>query len=134
VARVLIDTSAIFALVDRNDANHAAARAGLAVLQKRRAEPLLTNFIVAESHALLLARLGGTIARRWLLENAWAVERVMEEDEARARAIIARYADKTYSYTDATSFAVMERRGLKLAFAFDPHFRQHGFQLVDADR
>ncbi len=134
MARVLVDTSAVFALVDRSDANHAAARAVLAVLQKRRAEPLLTNFIVAESHALLLARLGGPMARRWLLENAWAVERVTEDDEARARTIIARYADKAYSYTDATSFAVMERRGLKIAFAFDPHFRQHGFQLVEADR
>jgi predicted nucleic acid-binding protein len=134
VARVLVDTSAVFALVDRSDDNHAAARTVLAGLQKQRAEPLLTNFIVAESHALLLARLGSTIARAWLLGNAWSIERVSEEDEARARAIIARYDDKTYSYTDATSFAVMERRGLKLAFAFDPHFRQHGFQLIDAGR
>jgi hypothetical protein len=57
--------------MDRGDANHAAARAVLTALQKRRAEPLLTNLIVAESHALLLARLGGTIARTWLLGNAW---------------------------------------------------------------
>jgi uncharacterized protein len=132
VARILVDTSAVFALVDRSDANHAAARTVLASLRKRRVEPLLTNFIVAESHALLLARLGSTIGRTWLLGNLWPVERVTEDDEVRARAIIARYDDKTYSYTDATSFAVMERRGLKVAFAFDPHFRQHGFQLVDA--
>ena len=131
MARVLVDTSAVFALLDRDDANHAAARSALAALQKRRAEPLLTNFIVAESHALLLARLGSRVARSWLLGNAWPIERVTEEDEARARAIIARYTDKTYSYTDATSFAVMERRTLKMAFAFDPHFQQHGFQLVD---
>jgi uncharacterized protein len=134
VARILVDTSAVFALVDRSDANHAAARTALGALRQQRAEPLLTNFIVAESHALLLARLGAPIARTWLLGNAWPVERVTEDDEARARAIIARYDDKTYSYTDATSFAVMERRGLKAAFAFDPHFRQHGFQLVDPGR
>ena len=42
-------------------------------------------------------------------------------------------SDKTYSYTDATSFAVMERLGLKTAFAFDPHFRQHGFQVLGTD-
>ncbi|MCL4849634.1 MAG: PIN domain-containing protein [Acidobacteria bacterium] len=133
MAHVLVDTSAVYALVDRSDANHATARAALTTLRKRRAEPLLTNFIVAESHALLLARLGGSIARTWLLSNAWPIERVTEEDEARARAIIARYSDKTYSYTDATSFAVMERRVLKVAFAFDPHFRLHGFQLLDAN-
>ena len=134
MARVLVDTSAIFALVDRSDANHAAARAVLTALQKRRAEPLLTNFIVAEAHALLLARLGAAVARTWLLGNAWSIERATEDDEGRASAIIARYGDKSYSYTDAISFAVMERRGLRLAFAFDPRFRQHGFQLVDADR
>ena len=50
------------------------------------------------------------------------------------RTIIARYEDKTRSYTDATSFAVMERLGLKVAFAFDPHLRQHGFQVANAGR
>lgn len=134
MGRVLVDTSAVFALIDRSDANHAAARAALAALRTRRTEPLLTNLIVAESHALLLARLGGAIARAWLLGNAWPIERVTEEDETRARAIIALYRDKTYSYTDATSFAAMERCGLKVAFAFDPHFRQHGFQVLDTNR
>jgi uncharacterized protein len=130
VARVLVDTSAVFALVDRSDAWHSAARATLEDLRKRRVEPVLTNFIVAESHALLLARLGADLARRWLLGVAWPIERVTEEDEAKARAIVAQYADKTFSYTDATTFAVMERRNLRTAFAYDPHFRQYGFQTL----
>ncbi|MBI4264234.1 MAG: PIN domain-containing protein [Acidobacteria bacterium] len=130
MARILVDTSAVFALLDRSDVNHAAARDTLQGLKRRRTDPLLTNFIVAESHALVLSRLGADLARRWLLGNAWPVERVTEDDEARARAIIARFTDKTFSYTDATSFAVMERLGLKTAFAFDPHFRQYGFQLL----
>lgn len=123
----------MFALLDRSDANHATARDRLELLKRRRAEPLLTNFIVAESHALALGRLGADIARRWLLGNVWPVERVTEDDESKATAIVGRYVDKTYSYTDATSFAVMERLGLKTAFAFDPHFRQHGFQVLGTD-
>jgi len=130
MARVLVDTSATYALVDRRDANHEAAREILQSLRKRRAEPRLSNFIVAETHALLLSRLGADVARRWLLGNRWPVERVTDDDEDRARGIIARYADKTFSYTDATTFAVMERRGLRTAFAFDPHFRQYGFTLA----
>lgn len=130
MARVFVDTSAVFALVDRADQNHAAARATLDTLKERRVEPVLTNFIVAESHALLLARLDPALARRWLTSIAWPVERVTEEDESRARTIVVRYTDKTFTYTDATSFAVMERLGLKAAFAFDPHFRQYGFQVV----
>ena len=130
MARVFVDTSAVYALVDRSDARHTAAREILEALRQRRAQPLLTNFIVAECHALLLTRLGGTIARNWLIKNAWAIERITEDDESRARAIIERYADKTFSFTDATSFAVMERLGLKAAFAFEPHFQQFGFQVV----
>ena len=56
-----------------------------------------------------------------------SIERVSAEDEAAARQIIARYTDKTFSYTDATSWAVMTRLRIRTAFAFDPHFRQYGF-------
>ena len=45
-----------------------------------------------------------------------------------ARVLVDR--DKTFSYTDACSVAVMERLGLKTAFAFDPHFRQYGFHVL----
>lgn len=130
MAHVLVDTSAVFALVDRADANHLSAKATLTALRQRRASPLLTNFIVAESHALLLARVSADVARAWLLGNAWAIERVTQEDEAVARRIMGRYVDKSFSYTDATSFAVMERLGVRSAFAFDPHFAQYGFDPV----
>ena len=130
MARVLVDTSAVYALLDRGDACHQPARDSLENLKRVRSEPLLTNFIVAECHALALSRLGASVARKWLLANIWAVERVTPDDEATAKEIIRKYTDKTFSYTDATSFAVMGRLGLRTAFAFDPHFRQYGFQVV----
>ena len=120
----------MFALLDRGDANHRLARDTLEQLKRRRTEPFLTNFIVAESHALMLTRLGADTARRWLLSNVWPVERVREEDESKAATIVGQYVDKAFSYTDATSFALMERLGLRTAFAFGPHFHQYGFQVV----
>ena len=130
MARILVDTSAVYALLDRSDRWHDAAKVALGRLRDRHAQPTLTNFIVAESHALLLSRLGAESARTWLLTNVWSVERVSPQDEARAKEIIGQYSDKTFSFTDATSFAVMERLGLRSAFAFDPHFAQYGFELV----
>jgi predicted nucleic acid-binding protein len=130
MARVLVDTSAVFALLDRGDACHAAAKRVLDDLRRSRVEPLLTNFVVAECHALLVARLGLPIARSWLLGTAWPTEGVTDADEVRAREIIRQYKDKTFSYTDATSFAVMERLGLRRVFAFDSHFRQFGFDVI----
>ena len=130
MARILVDASAVFALVDSSDHWHSAAKAELDNLRKARSEPLLTNFIVAECHALLLARLGSQLARNWLTNNAWPVQRIMSEDEAKAISIISQYTDKTFSYTDATSFALMERLRIRKAFAFEPHFRQHGLHIV----
>ena len=133
MARILVDTSAIYALIDSDDAWHKPATQHLAKLQKARVEPLLTNFIVAECHALLLSRLNAPIARKWLLGNIWTIERVTGEDEEKASEIIQRFTDKTFSYTDATSFSVMERLKLRQVFAFDVHFQQYGFQLLGPD-
>lgn len=129
-AVILVDTSAVFAIIDRTDKNHVTAKGRLKTIKKLRLEPLLTNFIVAESHALLLTRMGGAIARQWLLSNAWRVESVIASDEQKARDLIRSHTDKDFSYTDASSFAVMERLGLDRAFAFDRHFKQYGFHLI----
>jgi hypothetical protein len=37
-----------------------------------------------------------------------------------------RFADKQWSFTDCVSKVVMDRRGIRTAFAFDGHFRQFG--------
>jgi len=41
-----------------------------------------------------------------------------------AFAILKRYTDKDFSFTDCTSFSVMRSLKLKGAFAFDRHFDQ----------
>ncbi len=130
MARVLTDTSAIYALLDRSDANHGRARAILEALRQARAQVFLTNFIVAEAHALLAGRLGHRVARQWLRGLAWPVERATEADEARASDIIYAHADQTCSYTDAVSFAVMERLTVSEAYAFDRRFLRYGFRLA----
>jgi predicted nucleic acid-binding protein len=134
MARILIDTSAIYALLDQDDACHEVAKRHLQSLKQARVEPLLTNFIIAECHALLLSRLNAQIARKWLLESIWSIERVTLQDEEKAKEIIRRYSDKTFSYTDATSFVVMERLKIRRALAFDHHFEQYGFQLLGFER
>jgi predicted nucleic acid-binding protein len=61
------------------------------------------------------------------------LERVTGQDEVRALDILTRYTDKDFSYTDATSFAVMERLGIGTVFTFDHHFGQYGFEALTAD-
>lgn len=89
-----------------------------------------SNFVVAETYALFSARHGHRVAHAWLRAFALGINRVTEEDEAAAREILFRHDDKAYSYTDATSSAVMTRLGVKLALTLDRHFAQYGFELL----
>jgi uncharacterized protein len=50
--------------------------------------------------------------------------------DRRATAIIRQYDDKAFSFTDAASFAVMQRLGIRHAFTFDRHFQQFGFSVL----
>jgi predicted nucleic acid-binding protein len=85
---------------------------------------------VAETHALTLSHLGRAAALQViqeLVDGEMRVIRVRPADERRARAILQQYGDKDFSYTDATSFAIMERLGIGTAFTFDEDFHQYGF-------
>lgn len=42
--------------------------------------------------------------------------------------------DKDFSFTDALSFAVMERLRIRTAFSLDRHFAQFGWTLVPLER
>jgi predicted nucleic acid-binding protein len=63
--------------------------------------------------------------------SGFAVERVAVADEHRAIDIIRQYDDKKFSYTDATSFSIMERLGIEHAFTFDHNFTQYGFRQLE---
>lgn len=60
--RIFVDTSAYFALANENEAFHAAASSIMSRLAESRARFFSTNFIVAETHALVLRTLGRCVA------------------------------------------------------------------------
>lgn len=123
---VLWDSSAILALLDADDADHARAVAVARDIASEARPSFVTNYIEAEAHALLLRKLGRTMARQWLLAGGLPVVRVLPAEEQKAREILARHADKDWTLSDAISFAVLEARRVGRAFTFDPHFRQYG--------
>jgi len=50
--------------------------------------------------------------------------------EQKAWQIFKKHQDKDFSFTDCSSFALMEREAIHIAFTFDKHFSQYGFETV----
>ena len=123
---VLWDSSAILALLDADDADHARAVAVARRIASEERPSFITNYIEAEAHALLLRKLGRTVAREWLLRGGLPVVRALPAEEQGGKEILARHTDKDWSLCDAISFAVLDAREVTTAFAFDRHFRQYG--------
>jgi predicted nucleic acid-binding protein len=130
---VFLDSSGYLALVSARDLHHQEARIAWTRLTDEHWRTFTTNFVVAETHALFLARLSWAHAAAFLRQFASStttVIRVEAADEQRASAIIFQYEDKAWSFTDATSFAVMERLKIVHALTFDRDFSQYGFAPI----
>jgi uncharacterized protein len=123
-----VDTSFWIALQSQHDRNHAAARSllvgGLGPL-------LTTNHVIGETwtvsrrmrgHAGAVAALRAVRAVPTL--TVLHVESDVEEDAWRW---LNRRDEREYSFVDATSFAVMRRRRMREALAFDGDFSAAGF-------
>ena len=124
---IFVDTSAWYALVDKNDSDHSSAVKFKESLTHSLAT---TNYIADETITLVINRLSHSIAvdigeKLWK-ESISTLIRVTSQDEKKAWEIFVKHRDKGFSFTDCTSFAVMDRLGIIEAFAFDEHFEQYG--------
>lgn len=124
---VFVDTSALYAVLDRSDGEHRAAALAFSTL--RDASPVTHNYVLVESIALTQARLGLEAVRRLLddLLPAITVEWVGVELHGRAAAALLASDRHSVSIVDRVSFAFMREHSLTCAFAFDDDFAREGF-------
>jgi predicted nucleic acid-binding protein len=128
-----VDTSALYALLDGDDANHAPAAAWFAGPARASDERLLThNYVLVEAAALVHRRLGPTATRDLLedllpLLSMWFVDEDLHRTAAAAFLAAVR---RRPSLVDWVSFELMRRRGIRQAFAFDRDFVTEGFRTV----
>ncbi len=128
---LFVDTSAWFALVNRRDPDHQAARE---ILESFRGRLVTSNFVFDETVTLCLQRLGHPAALR-VGDELFGGElvdlaRATDDDERAAWELFRRRKDKKYSFTDCVSFVLMKRLGIRRAAAFDDDFRREGFAVV----
>ena len=131
---VFADTSGLYALVDKSDASHAAAREAVAALLRDGRRLVVTDYVIDESVTLAKARGGALIARRVLdlIERSQGIriEWIGPDRFAATRAFFRKHADHAYSFTDCSSFVVMRELRLNRAFTTDRHFVQAGMEVL----
>jgi predicted nucleic acid-binding protein len=131
---VFVDTSALYAVLDADDAQHAAAAAGwvrlLEGLEHGDLVALIHSSIIVEITALVQRRLGMSAVRTLIDDLLPLFDIVWVDAELHSHATTALLAANTrdISLVDWTSFAVMRQRAIDKAFAFDDDFRQTGFE------
>jgi predicted nucleic acid-binding protein len=126
---VFLDTSGLYAVFDRDDANHSRARKAWVEWLREGAVLVTNNYVLLETAALLQHRIGVAALRALheevtpLLQVDWVSE---EQHRTGVEAVLAA-ARKRLSLVDCVSFQTMRNRGVRTAFCFDPHFREQGF-------
>ena len=95
-----------------------------------------TKYVIDETLTTIRMRLGLGAAERWW-KQVDGSSRLRTEviDPGRcdkARAVFFGYRDKDFSFTDCTSFVVMEELRLRQALTLDRHFAQMGYEVLPA--
>jgi uncharacterized protein len=131
---IFVDTGAWYALSDAGERRHSEAVSFFRKATKGEFGRLVTtDYVLDETYTLLRLRLGTDPVRRLaeLLRQSQNTQllRISDGDFDRALALLLARDKLQWSFTDCTSFVVMEALGIRTAFGFDPNFREAGFAL-----
>ena len=130
IQQVFVDTGAWYAAMVRKDRDHDAAKRFL----KNNTSPLMTSdYVMDETVTLLLSRVGHRYAVKFLdmLQASREVQLtyLTPAQIAATADLFRKRTDKEWSFTDCSSFVLMREYKIQVAFAFDEHFGQAGFQV-----
>ena len=131
---LFVDTAGWMACADEADPAHFRATRARDRWLEQKGVLVATDYVVDETLTLIRFRLGLPAAEAWWKQVEGSTrlrwEPITSERAEKARDMFFRYADKDFSFTDCTSFVVMQQLKLKQALTTDRHFKQIGFQIV----
>lgn len=132
MSTVLVDTSALLALLVPTDVHHRRAQRAFTRLAAAEARLMTTSYTLVECYALIGRRLGLDALSRFradfapLLDVVW----IGSEEHERGLDLLEESRSAKLSLVDAVSFVVARAQGVEQVFAFDPHFTKAGFATV----
>jgi uncharacterized protein len=132
--RIFVDTGAWVSISLKNDQHHKDSVQLLHDFQKDSITLITSDYILDE--VLTLVRMRSThenakkIGVSILKSPVVRLERINEMVWEKAWRIFQRYSDKMWSFTDCTSFALMDQFDLSTVFSFDRDFEQYGKKVL----
>jgi uncharacterized protein len=124
-----VDSSALIAIIDRNEQNHRQASQVWLQLLARHTLLLTTNYVLLETSSIVQRRIGIAALETLMQKLVPVLEIVWISPDLHREAVecVFTAARRQVSLVDHLSFLVMRRHGIRSAFAFDQHFIEHGF-------
>jgi len=129
---ILVDTSALCALIDKGEQRHHAVAK---FIQEHGSECtlLVSDYVLDETLTWVKGRFGSRRAiefgRKLRVSDFCHYHVLALEDEAATWAIFEKYHDKAWTYTDCSCLAVMQHLQITEVLSLDAHFRQMGVQV-----
>ncbi len=132
--KVFVDASALIALNDRTDQFHSDATELFRQNVRQHTQWITTNYVLIETLNYLKSLAGHYVAEdfgnHFRRGRFTALQWIDEALDQLVWEFFNKHRDHAWSYVDCASFVVMRRENIQLAFTFDEHFRQAGFQTL----
>jgi predicted nucleic acid-binding protein len=131
--RVFADTSAFYAYLDKRDEHHSEAKQIFFSLLQSSSEIYTSNYAIVETISLVQRRLGFEAVKGFVdfIIPFLDVHFVDEELHLQGMETFLNEGKRNLSVVDCTSFVLMKQLELRKVFAFDKHFEEQGFELVE---
>ncbi len=131
---LFVDTAGWMAMADESDPLHRAATRIRDEHLEKGGLLVTSDYVMDETLTLIRMRIGLDAARTFWEQTSESPRLRWERiDARRAQAAIEwffRWRDKTFSFTDCTSFVVMRELHIKKTLTCDRHFRDAGFEIL----
>ncbi len=129
--KVFIDTGAFLALANKSDSLHDLTATVYREAVDQNATFYTSNYVIDETITLVRARANHKAAVAFINSldiSRIKILRVADRDERTAKDIFIKYRDKDFSFTDCTSFALMDKHPINSALSLDKHFSQYSYK------
>jgi hypothetical protein len=132
--RLFVDTGGWMSLSDESDPLHRDCMMVRDKWLEQGGILVTSDYVMDETLTLIRMRIGIDVAERWWEQVGesprvrW--EWINTERAEKSRAWFFKWRDKSFSFTDCTSFSIMRELNIKKVLTGDRHFREAGFEIL----